>query len=453
MKLLEVLRMKDMPVLQATFNPRGPGAVRIHMVPPRVSLFREIAPALIFINGSDIIPVRKSHTILLANFMEELNKYDGKTLQDKDMEQIVKATIQRTHKVYYKTPYAVMASDLRNLIEDFCRIAYGKPLESKYDIISIGDYASNMQGPHRMDLMVSAMTDQAGNWHCNNKCLHCYAAGQKFSGEKELSTEEWKKVLDKLYDAYVTQVTFTGGEPTMRQDLPELIKYARYFISRLNTNGVRLSYDFCKKLVEAELDSIQITLYSADEKIHNRLVGAKTWKATISGIRNAVKVGLSVSINTPLCKLNSDYVQTLKLIKELGVSYVSCSSIITTGNALNKDAESTQLNQEELVSILEKATSYCAENDMEISFTSPGWVEGSILEKMNLRVPTCGACLSNMAITPNGKVVPCQSWLDGKELGDILHDNWKDIWNSEGCKIIRERSAKMEGLCPLRKGC
>lgn len=452
MNLRERRVIRDMFVLQTTFNPKGPGAVRIHLIPPRVISWEKVAPALIIINGSDIIPVRKSHTILLANFMKVMDAYAERTLTDKDMEEIVQTTVRMTKKVYYKTSEEQMVTDLRNLIEDFCRIAYGQPLESHYDVISIGDYAKCMRGPHRMDLMVSAMTDSRGCWHCNNKCLHCYAAGQQLSMQKEMSTIEWKKALDRLLDdAYVTQVTFTGGEPTLRKDLPELVRYAKYFVTRVNTNGILLSKELCGELVEAELDSIQVTLYSENEEIHNRLVGNNSWKATVQGIKNAVEAGLSVSINTPLCSINGDYVSTLKFIHELGITYVSCSSIITTGNALNQKAEDTQLKEEELISILKEATDYCEKAEMEISFTSPGWVDSNVLKEMHLKVPSCGACLSNMAITPNGKVVPCQSWLEGLELGDILQDNWSTIWESSKCEQIRKNSSKMEGICPLRR--
>ena len=55
-----------------------------------------------------------------------------------------------------------------------------------------------------------------------------------------------------------------------------------------------------------------------------------------------------------------------------------------------------------------------------------------------------------MAITPSGKVVPCQSWLSDKPLGDMLTDEWKDIWNSDECVKRRDYSASMEGKCPLR---
>ena len=88
---------------------------------------------------------------------------------------------------------------------------------------------------------------------------------------------------------------------------------------------------------------------------------------------------------------------------------------------------------------------------MEISFTSPGWIGEEFFKEHALSTPNCGACLSNMAITPGGNVVPCQSWLSGKPLGNFLRDPWKEIWNSEKCKKHRDYSALMLGRCPLRR--
>ena len=188
------------------------------------------------------------------------------------------------------------------------QIAYREEVTTDVHFMSIGAYEPFMQAPHRMDLMVSAMTKE-GKWHCNQKCVHCYAAGQQLSDEAELSTSEWKKVLDICRSAGIPQVTFTGGEPTMR-----VIRHARWFISRLNTNGIRLTPEYCKRLREADLDSVQITFYSADPEVHNRLVGAPRYEETLAGIKNALAAGLSVSINTPLCTLNRDYEKTLELL-------------------------------------------------------------------------------------------------------------------------------------------
>ena len=64
-------------------------------------------------------------------------------------------------------------------------------------------------------------------------------------------------------------------------------------------------------------------------------------------------------------------------------------------------------------------------------------------------IPSCGACLSNMAVAPDGTVLPCQSWLSGPGLGDILHQPWQKIWNGSDCRRIRRVSARMEHLCQL----
>lgn len=237
----------------------------------------------------------------------------------------------------------------------------------------------------------------------------------------------------------------------MREDLPELIYYARWFVTRLNTNGVKLTKELCQQLYNVSLDSVQITLYSADEMEHNTLVGANNFKSTVEGINNAIEAGLNISINTPLCKVNANYLNTLKFLNELGVKYVSCSGLIVTGNACQQESKCTQLSEKELYTILKEATLYCVEQHIEISFTSPGWVSDDRLELLGLAIPTCGACLSNMAIAPNGGVVPCQSWLSEETLGNILEQPWSHIWNSPRCKAIREYSSSMKHDCPLKK--
>ena len=306
-----------------------------------------------------------------------------------------------------------------------------------------------MRAPHRMDLLVSAMAVD-GRWKCNQRCLHCYAAGQEQSEEAEISTAEWKGIIDRCRAAGVTQLTFTGGEPTMRDDLFELIDYARWFVTRLNTNGIRLTPEYCQKLRDASLDSVQITLYSCDEAIHNRLVGVPRFADTAAGIRNALEAGLNLSVNTPLCTLNRDYVRTLAWLHEAGVIYVTCSGLITTGSAASPASESLQLTHEEIRGILRESVDFCFSHGMEIGFTSPGWVDDDFCRSLGIPTPNCGACLSNMAVTPGGHVVPCQSWLSDEVLGDMLADDWESIWNSSRCRERRAFSAQMRCECPLR---
>ena len=246
-------------------------------------------------------------------------------------------------------------------------------------------------------------------------------------------------------------MTFTGGEPTMREDLCELIDYAKWFVTRLNTNGVRITPEYCRKLKEASLDSMQITFYSSDPAVHNALVGADRYAETVAGIENALAAGLSLSVNTPLCVMNRDYRSTLEFLHEKGVTYVTCSGLITTGNAGTGESGRMQLSVDEIKAILRECADYAFANGMEISFTSPGWADEAFCDEIGITMASCGACLSNMAVTPGGNAVPCQSWLSDPPLGSMLTDDWQDIWNGPVCRERREYSAKMLGLCPLRR--
>ena len=436
-------------VTHTTLNPHGPGAVRIHLIPPKFS-FKSQAPSVAIVNGSDIIPLNLSWAILLNCFIDEVNKFDGKEIPNIELKGIISRVLRKMKTVYPQTSNEAFKEDLWKIIHVLCDVAYGNPISEDIGYLTIGEYAPHMRAPHRIDLMVSSMTKNR-KWHCNQKCLHCYAAGQPLSEVPELSTEQWKKIIDKCKKIGIPQITFTGGEPTLRKDLPELIRYSQWFVTRVNTNGVKLTKDYAEKLFDANLDSIQITYYSSNAKEHNKLVGANNFEKTTEGIKNALEAGLNVSINTPLCKINSNYVETLKYLHSLGITYVSCSGLILTGNACNDNSKATQLSSDELYQILVDATKYCSENHMQISFTSPGWVSEEKLSDLGLTIPACGACLSNMAISPDGNVIPCQSWLFEKPLGNILELSWNDIWESEQCKKIRKNSAKMNYTCPLRK--
>ncbi len=435
-------------VHHTTLNPEGPGVVRIHLVPPVVEN-GEIGASIAILNGQDVVPVNTSWSILLTEFIEEVNEYSGKPVSDEDVQSIVAAACKRVKKVYPFVSTKRLKHDIGVIMETFAQIARGATPETSVEYMTMGEYAPRMRAPHRMDLMVSAMTKD-GTWHCNQQCVHCYAAGQAHAEEPELSTAEWKEIIDRCRAIGIPQVTFTGGEPTMRDDLVELIDHSRWFITRLNTNGVRLTPDYCKALWDASLDSVQVTFYSADEETHNKLVGAPRYKDTVAGIENALAAGLNLSVNTPLCTLNRDYVKTLAFLHEKGVLYVTCSGLITTGNAATEASERLQLSHAELRDILRESVEYCFANGMEISFTSPGWVGDDFCRELGITTPNCGACLSNMAVTPSGNVVPCQSWLSDEPLGNLLRDEWENIWNGERCRERRDFSALMRCECPLR---
>ena len=436
-------------VSHCTFNPDGPGVVRIHLIPPKFRLFRSSA-YIVILNGYYLLPLGYAWALILSSFMKEVNQFDGKPITEEDENAIVERTVQSVHKVYPAVPKKDIEEDLEDLLDVLFAVARGNDPDAGIEKLSIRAYRDNMTAPHRMDLMVSAMTDSCGKWQCNQKCIFCYAAGQEMGKAKELTTGEWKQAIDRLEAARVPMVTFTGGEPTQRSDIAQLVGYAKRMITRLNTNGVNLTQELVHQLKEAGLDSLQVTLYSHDETVHNALVGSAHYADTVQGIRNAVEAGLDISINTPLCRKNADYEKTLAFIHSLGVRFVTVSGLICTGMAGINHAE-YDLSSEELYEIVKTAKEFCNTHEMEMDFTSPGLIDAEKLENLGMNVPMCGAALSNMAIAPDGTVVPCQSWLGGDaSLGNILTDPFKRIWNKPMCRQLRNMSEEQALSCPFR---
>ena len=405
---------------------------------------------MVILNGYYVLPIGNTWAGILAEYIDEVNATLGNPISEEDARGIYERTVGRVARLYPTVSREEIELDLSQMLDAIFAVAHGDAPHVDIERLSIRKYARHMTAPHRMDLMVSAMTDAKGAWKCNQKCTFCYAAGQKMSSATELTTNEWKEIIDKLWRARVPMVTFTGGEPTQREDIAELVAHAKKFVTRLNTNGINVTPELAKELADAGLDSMQVTLYSHDAEVHNELVGAARFSDTVEGIKNALAAGIDVSINTPLCKKNADYVKTLEFARELGVRFVTASGLILTGMAGINHTE-YDLDRAELAKIVVEAKKYCDKNDMEIDFTSPGLIDKEILEKEGMNVPMCGACLSNMAIAPDGSVVPCQSWLGGDiSLGNILEDDFSMIWYHPDCVALRGMSEEESLSCPFR---
>ncbi len=433
-------------VYHTTLDPRKASAVRIHLIPPKKP--KAGIPWVVVLNGYSILPLQTSWAVLLKEFMSALNETKGNALTDLDIEHLIDKTLVQVRAIFKYAKEEDLKEDLGQIVETIKDIAFGKEPNEDIGYMTLSKYAKYMKAPHRMDIMVSAM-EKNGRWNCNQHCLHCYASCEAMASTKELSTEEWKHIIDVCRKACIPSLTFTGGEATLREDLVELVEYSKWFVTRLNTNGILLTRDFCDKLYEASLDSVQITLYSSIEDIHNTLVGGKHFKETVTGIQNAIAAGLDVSINTPLCSLNKDYLETLKFASQLGVKYFSCSGLIPSGNAMKENSLGTALSKKEILQIVKEAVSFVRGNEMDLSFTSPGWISEQELRKLKLVVPSCGACLSNMAVAPNGDVIACQSWLNGLSFGNLLKDDWEEIWNHKDCVKIRQRAILKKETCLL----
>ncbi len=126
-------------------------------------------------------------------------------------------------------------------------------------------------------------------YNCQLKCPHCCVGSYENEPNRELSTDEIKDVLDQSAKAFV--VNFFGGEPTMRPDIMELIKYAseRAVYVFCDTNGLKITRDYAKQLKEHGLEMLYVSIDSPIPEKHDELRGVKgTFEKAVQGIKNAL---------------------------------------------------------------------------------------------------------------------------------------------------------------------
>jgi radical SAM protein with 4Fe4S-binding SPASM domain len=289
-------------------------------------------------------------------------------------------------------------------------------------------FSSMPAAPYRMDLALT--------YRCNNDCTHCYNARER--NYPEMDTQSWTQILDILWSLGIPHVVFTGGEPTLRDDLPDLIAHAEKNgqITGINTNGRRLADEhYLNSLVKAGLDHAQITVESHDHGIHDRMVKSSgAWQQTIRGLQNALASRLYVMTNTTLLKDNSPQLsETLAFLHELGVPTVGLNALIYSGNGKQVNRGIPESDLPPLLSIARRLTDQYQQRLIWYTPTLYCHFDPLLLE---LGVKGCSAARYNMCIEPDGSVIPCQSYYSS--LGNILKDEWDAIWNHDLALSLRE---------------
>jgi radical SAM protein with 4Fe4S-binding SPASM domain len=300
-------------------------------------------------------------------------------------------------------------------------------------------FSARPSAPYRMDLALT--------YRCNNDCPHCYNARPR--DYPELDTDAWKRVLDKLWELGVPHIVFTGGEPTLRNDLPELIAHAesKGQITGLNTNARRLRDSrYVQQLVDAGLDHVQVTVESSDEAVHDEMVHSHgAFRQTIEGLRCALASRLYVMTNTTMLRTNVHTVpQTLDFLADLGVPTIGLNALIYSGRGASVG---TGLDEAQLQPLLDVAIQKTAARGQRLIWYTPTQYCRFDPLQANLGVKGCTAALFSMCIEPDGAVIPCQSYY--RPLGKFLQDGWDTIWNHELSVRLRER----RGLPEKCSGC
>ena len=367
------------------------------------------------INASSILHLNPSATMIAYFHLDGLSPAEIET-------NILKSFNQVEEQV--ELDIKLITTDLDSFIK-----ADGGPVNTFSGVEINAPYSHHPTAPYRMDLAVT--------YRCNNDCSHCYNA--RLRSYPELKTSDWKKIIDRLWSLNIPHLIFTGGEPTLREDLAELIQYAEDLgqITGLNTNARRLSDPgFTQSLVDAGLDHVQITVESHDPEIHDEMVNSKgAWKQTIAGVQNALNSSLFVMTNTTMLKNNQHSIgETLDFLIGMGVPTIGLNALIYSGRG--KDV-GTGLSEEELKPLLDMAKEKTGQAGTKLIWYTPTlYCHFNPLE-LDLGIKGCTAALYNMCVEPDGGVIPCQSYYN--QLGNLLKDPWKSIWEHDLALELRQR--------------
>jgi radical SAM protein with 4Fe4S-binding SPASM domain len=264
-----------------------------------------------------------------------------------------------------------------------------------------------------------------------------------------MATDEVETVLDKIVDqARVPTVSFTGGEPTLRADLPELVAYARGRGLRTNliTNGIRCGDEaYVARLAEAGLNSAQVSVEAGDAAAHDVVVANPgAFERTLQGVRNLKAAGIHIHTNTTINDRNLEALPTLvDLLGEMGQEYLSMNMVIRTGGAVGLPDVNYERIGEIVVALKERAESH----GMRFVWYSP--VPHCLFNPIvyGLGSQSCSAADGLLSIAPDGQVLPCSSFERG--VGNLVDEDFETIWNRRAARYWRDK----EFVPPGCKGC
>lgn len=174
-------------------------------------------------------------------------------------------------------------------------------------------------------------------FRCNNNCRFCAQAHKKKFGNK--SSAILKRILSDSVVHYQS-VVFTGGEPTVRDDIVELVQFAKkvgFKHIQIQSNGRMFSYkDFCHRLLDAGANEFALALHGHKPELHDFLTRSNgSFKQTFQGIKNLLSFGQVVITNTVITKPNYRYLPNIaRLLVDCGVRNIQFAFVHILGNAL-----------------------------------------------------------------------------------------------------------------------
>jgi MoaA/NifB/PqqE/SkfB family radical SAM enzyme len=266
----------------------------------------------------------------------------------------------------------------------------------------------------------------AVTYRCQCNCVHCSAAYHLKHGDIELSTDEAKKLIDDSQDLGITILAFTGGEPLLREDIFDLISYVnqKKTLPIMFTNGLLLGDDTVKRLVDAGLYSIFVSLDSPVPSEHDRMRGMDgLFEKAVGGMMKMKEQGVMVGISSYASRTGTAkgmYRKLYSMAQELGVHNLLLFDNVPTGRRLKDTSEVLTMEQrEEILNFSEQIFS---------SETIPPLSSQSWQNSLGAYLGGIGCLAANIQyyVSAYGEVTPCD--FAPLSFGNIREEPLKKIW-------------------------
>ncbi len=263
---------------------------------------------------------------------------------------------------------------------------------------------------------------------CNFKCIHCYL-GDVRTEKEEMTTVQIKKIIDILFDSGMLALTFTGGEPLLRQDFKEIYCYARKkgMLIEIFSNGYLFDQEILELFLEYPPLEIDISLYGSNDEIYKEITGVSdAFTKVKNNVINLKKSGITVSLKSPvMINLADDLASMVSVAKELDVDFRFRFSMLPTIS--EKSKKGIEVNAKKAVELY-AAYSKTYRHDIDIVRKTKA---DTSLHIGRTRY-ACGLGKCSCFIDYLGKVYPC---IETRPMGigsSIFDEDFKVIWERIG---------------------
>ena len=307
---------------------------------------------------------------------------------------------------------------------------------------------------------------------CNLACPTCFRWTSK-PDEHELNSEEWKGVLAKLKAWLGTfNLTFTGGEPFLRKDFLDILKFASEngIVTTVVSNGSLIDKTLAREIIASGLDGLALSLNSLKRHIHNQTRGTNgSFDEVMTAIENLRdREGMRLSLSTTVVRDNiGELVDMVEFVKSTGLYGIHFQPIMpaSTLPTFNKEGQFKNVSAGTSYRDLLKRKEVIDDNEIDevfdrlISMTERGYPvisSAGHLKEMTkyLKDPTnpeilekvCQVGVKNFNIDPFGNVRLCSIM---EVVGDITKDSPAEIWRSMNASSQRENIRTCEKTCRL----